>query len=74
MVIPKKSDNYIWNNANELFDWDNWILPRSSFDDYLTKYSDHSVRRSKSDDHPNELGHRIWYQVVKEKIDSINIL
>ena len=70
----KKIDNYIWNNANELFDWDNWILPRSSFDDHLTKYSDHSVRRSKGDDHPNELGHRIWYQVVREKIDSINIL
>ena len=24
--------------------------------------------------HPNELGHRIWYQVAREKIDSINIL
>ena len=70
----KKSDNYIWNHANELFDWDNWILPRSSFDDYLTKYSDYSVRRSKGDDHPNELGHRIWYQVAREKINSMSIL
>jgi len=79
----EKHGNYLWNNAGarlasagggKLFDWDNWILPRSSFDEYLIKYSDHSVRRSKSDDHPNELGHRIWYQVVKEKIDSINIL
>jgi|ETNmetMinimDraft_35_1059890.scaffolds.fasta_scaffold07782_4 hypothetical protein len=70
----KKSDNYIWNHANELFDWDNWILPRSSFDDYLTKYSHNSVRRSSNDDHPNELGHRIWYQVAREKINSMSIL
>ena len=66
--------NYIWNNANELFDWDNWILPRSSFDDHLTKYLHHSVRISKSDDHPNETGDRILYQVVREKINSMNIL
>lgn len=68
------SGNYLWDNANELFDWDNWILPRSSFDEYLVGYSQRSVRRNKNDDHPNELGHRIWYQVVREKIDSINIL
>ncbi len=74
LVIPKKSDNYIWNHANELFDWDNWILPRSSFDDYLTKYPHNSVRRSSNDDHPNELGHRIWYQVAREKINSMSIL
>jgi hypothetical protein len=68
------SGNYLWNNANELFDWENWILPDSSFDEYLMEYSQRSVRRSSKDDHPNELGHRIWYQVVRKKINSMNIL
>ena len=66
--------HYIWNKANKFFDWENWILPDSSFDEHLAGYSQRSVRRSMGDDHPNELGHRIWYQVAREKIDSINIL
>ncbi len=62
------------NKAVEIFDWENWILPNSSFDEYLEQFPRADVRQGPHDDHPNKLGHQKWFEVVSEKINSMNIL
>ena len=64
----------LWNKAVEIFDWENWILPNSSFDEYLEQFPTADVRQGPKDDHPNKLGHQKWFEVVSEKINSMNIL
>jgi len=64
----------LWNKAVEIFDWENWILPNSSFDEYLEQFPRADVRQGPHDDHPNKLGHQKWFEVVSEKINSMNIL
>jgi len=64
----------LWNKAVEIFDWENWILPDNSLDLYLNQFPRADVRQGPHDDHPNKLGHLIWFEVVSEKINSMNIL
>jgi hypothetical protein len=64
----------LWNKAVEIFDWENWILPNSSFDEYLEQFPRADVRQEPYDDHPNKLGHQKWFEAVSEKINSMNIL
>jgi len=66
----------LWNKAVEIFDWENWILPDSSFDEYLEQFPHGDVRQKPSapnylpDDHPNELGHK---QIAKFLIQELNL-
>jgi len=70
----------LWNKAVEIFDWENWILPDSSFDEYLEQFPHGDVRQKPSapnylpDDHPNELGHQKWFEVVSSVIDNKELL
>jgi len=70
----------LWNKAVEIFDWENWILPDSSFDKYLEQFPHRIARQKPSapdylpDDHPNELGHLKWFEVVSLVIDNKGLL
>jgi hypothetical protein len=64
----------LWNKAVEIFDWENWILPFTSFDQYLEQFQHREVRQSSHDDHPNKLGHQKWFEVVSSVIDNKELL
>ena len=64
----------LWNKVVEIVDWSNWILPDSSFDEYLKQFSSKEVRQSKEDTHPNDLGHQKWFEVISSIIDDRDIL
>ena len=69
--------DYIEDNT---INFEGWIKPRSSFDEYLDKFKKKEVRQEWDDienihdDHPNLLGHQKWFEVVTSVIESKNML
>jgi hypothetical protein len=64
--------NSIVSNA---IDFKRWIRPKSSFDWYINSFKREDVRMEKGqDDHPNELGHEKWFEVIDLVIQQWGIL
>ena len=61
-------------------DFNSWVLPKSSFDQSLNSFKKEEVRlqwndeENVYDDHPNELGHEKWFEVVSSVIDNKELL
>lgn len=68
------------SQSNKNINFKRWVKPRSSFDGYLNNFKQHDVRQILNndfmyfDDHPNEMGHQKWFEVISLTIDSKNIL
>mgnify|MGYP001208667780 CR=1 FL=1 len=81
-ILQNYNCNYLFYNSfndsvisqtDEIIDFKRWIKPRSSFDKYLNNFSREDVRME-IDDHPNELGHLKWFEVISSEIDSRSMI
>ena len=73
-------DDTIISLTDENIDFTRWVKPRTSFDGYLNKFKPEEIRlvwndkENLYDDHPNELGHKKWFECIDSRIQIEGIL